>query len=299
MNIITSISNQRELFQISGISLDEKQKFYVWRLNFRSPSFQIAQIDKVMGIRKSKKKRKIAQDISNRMRINRLRHVTRSHFEQFLNTFLLQVDYSYYPLFSLIKRHLGEEYILDIFKTLDNQIFKNEGHFLKVVGEQAVSHILEREANQKKSNEFIRELNLSYTLENSIPYHNGKVEIHKSSDSIKKEIDSNIMQFIPTNRNQAVDIDNEFGYHFHHCIARGGKYIRTKILLTFNPKGSIHPTGGEQLFWEEHGPYLKIQIPGKSKREKIYHECNKVRVTKGQSVFRNPSEKKAQHFFPL
>lgn len=108
-----------------------------------------------------------------------------------------------------------------------------------------------------------------------------------------------MIQLIPTNKNQAVHIDNEFGFHLHHCIMRRGKYTRTNILLTFHPEGSTHPNGLERLFWEEHGSYLRIDIPGKSKKKRIYHECNKVRILKGQSLFRKPSRRKSQVFFPI
>lgn len=236
------------------------------------------------------------ENIKENVRNARIQVCISAKEEEAYSTFVHKCDYSYYPLLSLIQKYLGEQYIINILGNLSGSVFSNEGDFLKQIGNYAAQMMIESSGDEL--NKLIQEIQLAYTLERSIPYNGGKIEIHKNYSLLVEEFNTDIMHFIPTNRREAIDVDTEIGYHFHHCITQSGRYKRTKILLTFDPKGNKHSSGDENLFWEYHGPYLIVDVPGKNKRKKIYKECNKVRIQKNQSEFRNPS-RESKVFFPM
>ncbi|MED3927973.1 hypothetical protein P4594_23285 [Priestia megaterium] len=136
MHIITSHSKYNKLSQISGVSLDDKQNFHVWRLNSNGSLSHLNEVNKITRIKKYTKMKTMVTDIGTVIESERLALLMNAHSNEFFNPFFLRVDYSYYPLLKLIKEYLGEEYILNKF---NNQVFESEGDFLQAIGEMQLN----------------------------------------------------------------------------------------------------------------------------------------------------------------
>ncbi|NHH94770.1 hypothetical protein GOICGAJE_03321 [Bacillus sp. MB95] len=78
---------------------------------------------------------------------------------------------------------------------------------MQAIGRDAAKYILE--SDKDKNHAFLRELNLSYSLDKSIPYRGGKIEIHNCSSDMKEKFENDLIHlFLPIKINLSISTMN-------------------------------------------------------------------------------------------